>query len=639
MSIACFWAFFIPIFQGPDEDIHADYVFSLYTHGRLIQGKEAPLALMSHPICLYLTQAVYGEKIKHRYFVKVPTDYGTKQFFSKLDREVPKMQPHTKGYTNPIMVLIYPVGYYALTAIWLGLMSNFSHSITFLFFSARILSVLLLGIGLTLTYLTMKELGLQCWQRYLVLAVIAFFPLTSFIASYMQPDNLSLIAVSACFIFALRWQKTRESKFIWALSISLSCLLLTKYQFFGCTSIAILTMIVTREIYLKTSLGKTIVTMAILLFPSMLAAILQYWISGECSLPRIDVKHWHWFPVDTESHFALKHGGQALSNQIWNALADEAQTTYTLNGQTFNSFWGNFGWLDTPLVIISPDFDHLLRSILILATWIIIALTLASLGKRIFLFSHFVRQGKWRRAIYFACANPVMNSYFVFVLLLFSFNIIVYPSFSGQGRHWYPLMLPIVLCAAGYAPSIFPSRKARKIFFVSITSAWILYSLVGSYYAIGCIKNRYYAHESAPINLQQLRTSPIGASCSVEALYYMNVYPTFDRAPFHGPYYLASPAGKEIGVEGWAIDFPNESLASNVLLFIDHNKMYQANYGLENNAAVKQMADEKYRFSGFGLLIPTTDLKPGKHTISIKVVGKDNTTLYSATKEINILIE
>lgn len=87
MLLASYWVFLMPIFQSPDEDYHADYLFRLYSAGRLVRGNEAPLAACSHPFVIYLLKATNGQAVKYNQVAKMPEGYGTKEFFKSLTQK------------------------------------------------------------------------------------------------------------------------------------------------------------------------------------------------------------------------------------------------------------------------------------------------------------------------------------------------------------------------------------------------------------------------------------------------------------------------------------------------------------------------------------------------------------------------
>jgi len=659
MCMAAYWAFLVPIFQSPDEDYHADYIFSLYSKGGLIKGDTAPVAAVSHPFVIYLLQKTNGQLVKYTSYVKMSPDYGSKQFFKRLDADAPVQQICKQTSSVPVMMAVYPVGYYALIAIWLGLVSCWNNSLTFLFFAARLFSVFLLGGALTLTYLTMRELRLSQGRASLILAAIAFFPLAPFVGSYIQPDNLSFLTISACFYFALLWRNranrvdfsTADSPeffiaknwTILALGLSMAILLLSKYHFFCCLTIAITPMIVSTAIRRKIPILRLTNILSFLFIPSLIAAMLQLWISWDCTLPERDRRQEHWFAVTDDFVRAQRAGFTRLGNHICDALHDQYSSAYTKNGQTFESFWGRFGQcLTVPLVIFSESINNALLYAIEIVTNVVLVLTLSSLAKVTFSLFRIARKKGFGQAFYIAGSNPVVNAYFLFVAMMFLFNVAVYHSFYGQGRHWWPLILPIVLGSVSFAPRFFPSRYLRKLAFGFVIAGWLSYSLLASCFAPGCIKKRYYCQDKLPVvDVSKLIPADIGTSSSVTAWDFIEPFPTFARHSRYIFYTLVIPEGTElyIDVHGWAIDFLAEKPAKTVLAVLDDKKIFQAAYGLETKLPVEYWHSDKYKFSGYGVVIPTKGLKIGKHKVAIKVVSSDGRLLYDTHKDLKIVVE
>src|ERR1700721_4210534 len=75
MLLATYWVFLIPIFQAPDEDCHADYLFTLYSRQRLFRATEVPVVGCSHPYIRYLFETTNAQPVKMFYFAQLPTDY------------------------------------------------------------------------------------------------------------------------------------------------------------------------------------------------------------------------------------------------------------------------------------------------------------------------------------------------------------------------------------------------------------------------------------------------------------------------------------------------------------------------------------------------------------------------------------
>jgi hypothetical protein len=649
MLLATRWVFLVPIFQAPGEDFYADYIFSLYTYGRLIKGDEAPISACSHPWTRYLLQMTNGETVKYRPFAKMSVDYGTKDFFEKLDKAAP--DSHLELHTNPLMMAVYPVGYFSLAALWLGLISHINHSISFLFFGARLLSVILLGCSLTFSYLAMRELGLTRGRSTLLLAAISFFPLVSFVGSYIQPDNLTFALISICFFLALRWKNNSlnspsfvsfktQNKIIVPLGLTMAGLLLTKYHFFSCAGIAIVMMIVATALYLRTPGKRLVLILVTLLTPSIIVGLVQMWVSWHCQLPAVDSKHWLWHWYTINQAFLKEYDLPMKLSHTWLALQEEYRSLFWQHGSAFASFWGKFGWIDTPLIIISLQITNFLRKIIENLSIAILLCTLVSLVKVFISLLRLAIKHRWRRALYIACSNPIVNSSFLFFIFMFTFNVLVYPSlFAKQGRQWLPMILGIFLTATCFAPRLFPWKILRKQSYVFISAGLLIYSLIGSYFALSCLKQRFYAEEKKKdIDIRELKLSPVNASYSVDHLDYIDPYPSFERHPQHSDFSITVPPNRDVYMAGWAIDFPSGAPATGVLLFLDDCKMYQTAYGLENPLAVYYLKDESYRYSGFGAVIPAKDLVVGLHSLTIKVISKDGQLLYPTNKKLKIII-
>jgi len=636
MLLALYWVFAVPIFQSPDEEVHADYVFSIYSKGRLILGRDGPTSALSHPFIFYLLDATQAQRAYHRSFVKMPADYGTSKFFAKINHNQPDMRSYKNISGFPLTAVSYPFGYYALTAIWLGLLSHLDRSIVFLFFSARIFSVILLGGGLTLSYLIMRELLLPQWQSLLVLAAIGFFPLVSFVGSYIQPDNLSFFSVSLCLYLALLWRNRGKHRVIFFLGSALAFLLLTKIHCFLAAGLPILAMVFTRALYLRFSGKKLAFLFFALILPTLIAGALQAYIWWGGGLPVIDKTHCHWIPVDTEFRRVLSIGGKPLLMHIWRALCDAYQSAYWRQRETFLGFWGNFGWEDTPLIICCKDIQEILKGIIECATAIVLFLTVSSLLEVLISLRGLFLSGRWRSAFYIACSNPVINSYFLFVLFIYAYYVITFASLWLQGRYWFPVILPILLGASCFAARIFRSRLVRQKYFSVLSVSWLAYSILGSIWAPVCIHQRYFESNKMPaVNIARLISVPQTTPCCIEHCDFLDKFPTFDRHMNT----LMMPAGAEMDISGWAIDEFAHSAASAVLLFVDNKQVFQPIYGLESPSAEDKFHDNKYLHSGFRMLLPTAGMTQGRHYLTTKVVSRNGCVLYNTDAALSFIVQ
>jgi hypothetical protein len=665
LLLSIYWVFLIPIFQSPDEDQHCDYVFSLYSREKLFRAASAPIVACSHPYVRYLFDITNGQTLKLLPYAQLPADYGTKNFFQRLDADAPTKQMVDQCNTNPSDAVVYPFVYFALTAFCLKVLSIFNSNLSFLFYGIRLFSVILYGIGLVFSYLTLGELKLSRLKSSLILLAVSFFPMVTFQSAYVQPNNMSLAIISALFYFSLRWRnktsttpcssalvspvpeltlrgslKYEASRF-WLIA-SLIGFLFVKYQFLVSVGFPILAMIMTKSLELKVPIRNLIARAIILTSPAIALVLVQIWLGWGSHLPAIDQKHAHWHPTYTSFLLAVKKGLLPLFTFLDNAILATCNCFYGIDGEAFRTFWGSFGHSSCgiPLVIIDPSYNFIIRIVIWLLTRIIILFILLSLVKVLISLFRLAKKARLLKAAVIAFSNPLINSYLLYDLIIFACMVLAYPSTLWQGRHWFALMFPLVLTTACFAPRFFRSRKARDWYFYIVVTAWVIYSLVGSIYAVDCIQKRYYVPARIkPVNTHNLRLKSIDAPNTFHTLDYLDRYPSFDVHPDdynlpEDPTYLVVPAGADIWSRGKVVDPETGSAASNVLLYIDGTKMCQAVYGLKIKTD-----NEKERYCGFEILIPTKDMIRGRHNLILKFISADGQTLYSVNQQIKIVIE
>lgn len=475
------WVFLVPIFQSPDEDVHFDYALCLSELGGLIratsaQPGEVPGWLV-HPFSVHLANETNKHTIAFHPELHMPPDYGSRDYYKAINRTAPKGYDLRNMPRAPAVAAIYPYGYYAVLAAWLKVIRLAVHDRAVnLFFAARIFSVLLLACNLFLNYALARELGLRRHVALLLIAGIGFFPLTSFVSSYVQPDNLAWTLVSLCFYLALFVRRKPDNWIIQAfLGLALGYLLVTKLQFFVCVSLPIAAMLAV-EIYRPDPkcLLRYAATSVLLLTPSLVLESAHLWVvSGTRSC------YTGHAPYTNFNQFVL--GG--FTNAVWDYFVCN----------THLSFWGIFGWMDTPLQIRNPVWTERVRFILQVCAWLLLGLTLAR-GEQVV--SRLVRvayRGRWRSALRMALSNVPINSYFLFTIFMLVLYIYYQNRFGAQGRNWIPYLLPIFWTSIMYAPKALTLRTPRLICSWTVIIGLLLFCAVGGHYSIKTLKRRYYA--------------------------------------------------------------------------------------------------------------------------------------------------
>ena len=475
------WVFLVPVYQAPDEPVHLDYALCLMEHGTLFRASDVSAIRIErqfnfyllHPYTHFLMDRCECASITFNDAAKVPPGYGTPEFFQALDREKPR-EESIEIVAPPSLTVWYPFGYYALLACWLGLLRQCTAGICGLYFGARSLSVLLLMANLVFSYCAVRELRLQKWFALLIIACIGFFPMTSFVSSYVQPDNLSATLIALAYYLTLRARRKNSLTYVALLGLTLGALLVTKNHHFLCVAApAAATLVVDKLDRSSTKIGWLAWT-GVLGVPSFVLGSIQVWATwglNRSPIPFASYNHWFWQTIVT----------------FRRALGDY----YT--GLTHRSFWGIFGWLDAPLIFGDRFWTKAVFALIQAAALICVGLTVVRLGQVSVRLVRLYRSGRRHQAIRILFSNPVINSYFLFTLLMIVLFVSTDNFFGAQGRNWFPFLTPIFVTAFVYAPKALKKPDTRRAF-VSLSLAGLCaYTLVGSCYAIETLRQRYYA--------------------------------------------------------------------------------------------------------------------------------------------------
>ena len=91
---------------------------------------------------------------------------------------------------------------------------------------------------------------------------------------------------------------------------------------------------------------------------------------------------------------------------------------------------------------------------------------------------------------------------------------------------------------------------------------------------------------------------------------------------------LTIPAGESsVRITGWAADILREDAAGGVYLKIDDER-FPVFYGRMRGDVAQRLNDPSYRFTGFERTIPTSEIGPGKHELSVIVLTKGKKRYY-----------
>ncbi len=492
MGLSAWWAARVPIFGAPDEDVHFDYVVSLVTARRLLLASDRPVAEISgtnpfvpitHPYTSHLAQGSGTKQTRFRPEVQPPAGYGTTAFFAALDRSAPRLlQPPLR---NPWVITEYPVGYYALAALWAAAWNRCFPGLVTLFFATRAFSVLLLGLGLMAWWAVLRRQACPPWRALGILTAVGLLPLTSFVSSYVQPDNLAFAAVPLCLWLALRAAAEPPSaRRLAATGLALALLLLSKYHVFVSVALPVVALLAVAHTRWR---QRRWLAWGLLLFgPVMLAAELQLWISsgGGSALRHFNTGSLRWQLLQ-----------EAGSKPVYlvRIVRSALHNFFAQDGVTFRTFWWLFGWLDTPVVIVSGAVHEvvvLLLQVGMVALLVLLVLrwqqAAAALAK------HWLR-GPRQRVLWLMVSRPLLISYLGFAVVMGAAYVYSGNFFQAQGRNWYAFLPAIFWAAVEYSPRALASRRAARWMSRAVLAGLLLYSLFGSYWGLRVVQERYYA--------------------------------------------------------------------------------------------------------------------------------------------------
>jgi hypothetical protein len=608
-ALSLYWVFLVPIFESPDEQVHADYAFSLFRAGGLITVRDGSPG-SGNPYVPWLVSASGAERIKGSTLIKAPPGYGTAAYYASVDAGAPSL--NTAPEDIPYQVARYPFGYFALSALWLAIVSPaFGSGPVELFFEARAFNVLLLAIGLVACYAVLRRLKFGPGRSLAITAAIGFFPMVTFVASYIQQDNLGFALIPVLIYLAGLVARRPTQAASLAAGVALAALLLTKYQFFVAAGIPIAG-------YLFTQLRagrRWLRLLPALALPTVAAGLTQAWISVGSSSPFI--VHTLAPPgvwSDVGFRHALAGGPGTLSSFVVGGIA-AACGDFFGGGTVYQGFWGAFGWQGARLGF--PPLIGALAAVGILVLVITIATLslwrMSSIGLRLIVIT---RHGHRRAALRIAFSNPLLNTLFVFEAFMLAFYVYTGNTFFAQGRDWMPFMLPLVVLGTWYAPRALPWRPARSALSGMMLAGWLGYALLGSWYAVPTVKGLYYGNGRS---LAVVSVASLRAAANDGIVYGMDRLDT--GLP---PNPLAFPHWYEIttiGVSGWAADTLAHAPVGTVFVTVDDDD-YQAVYGDDRPDIALQMGGAYLR-TGFDIVVQLRNAAPGTHYLTLKIVSAD----------------
>jgi len=612
VAVAVAWVFIVPILEAPDETVHFEYSTALYSAGGLVAPRDAARisvpAGRSIPDPTYIEDASAVADIAEKPDVKAPAYYGSGTYYNAVDQNAHRVEA-TPQLVDPPLLRYYPFGYYLLDAAAMGVVSLVTSSPVALFFGARALSAALLIPSLLLTYMLLRRL--RCTRRLslALTAVVGLFPMTSMMASSVQSDNLSFTLVALALVAAFEVRaRPHHRAWIAVLGVALGALAVTKLHYFAIVAFTVAAMLVTQRLHARDTRGWPF-EVALLALPTIVLGSLQAWLWWG-SPPLISSGQ----IADVPNYRAALSGGlPAIASYVANTVS----FTFLDNtfGREFGSFWGVFGWVDTPLVLGSPGITAVVWLLISGISMLLLVCTLIRIGRVGWRLLEVARRGHARLALKLAFSNPAANAYFLFALFLFTVE--GYP--GVQGRYYLPFLPAVFWVALKYAPRALPGKFGPALFRMQVAGL-IAYTAAGAVFAFPTLSARYYAHgrDLVPVTRATLQQVSTPGRYTITRV----------RLPEATLGVGRLPTGR-VGVVGWAIDPIANSPARTVFIDVDGMPFQEAVYGDDSPAAVTALGSDRFGRCGFDAILDTTSLATGPHELTVRVVSADGTQLFA----------
>jgi hypothetical protein len=585
--LSAFWALRFPMFQEPDEIAHSDAAFAYFDAGQPFVVRRPTIANFVMPETRYLMNVTGYRRLRYNNHAAVRGGYGTRAYFRRIDAEAPKPSHVAPGAGArvPYALAFYPSTYYYCVAIAMRAgWAAFGNSLSAAFFAGRFLNVAMLASTLALTYGILLQLSLTSLQRIMLLAGVAFFPLSTWMGAYIQPDNQSALLMMATLLGALALRKRPASLVALAcFAIAASALGVTKLQY---AIVAILAFaFALRGAFERESPIIRLRALILGIGVPLLAAFLGRYVSpvGGLNAPPSGAQY---------THIGLLERLIVASSDIIHSA-----TGTFLGGQTFAGFWFHFGLRSGG--VFSPE---IIATVTIALTTLTVLTCAAWLAAQLRLFRslrHIASRFGISRALRFLFNDPFLNLYVLLSALLFAASAFTDGDLMLQGRYWYPVLLPIVVLSVhsfGYAVPRSQRRRATSI----ACAFWLCYSAIAAPSAVVAMQRDFYhVRDAAP-------TSELGQIESVA----IDGRPTAIAN-------LTIPAGSNLSVSGDAIDTSNGLPATDIRFRVDGGAELRATSRLPDRELVVIFNDQLLANGGFHFEVPTNGLSPGAHEVAI----------------------
>lgn len=329
------WTVLIPPFQTPDEPVHFAYVQYIAEEHKLPIYNGSSRTQLSQEMLNFISYVNLSDIAFHPSYQ-----------FSLSSREVElltseKYDKFLRLSSGSTYVSGYPPAYYLIGSIAYDIF--YMSPIMFRFYAVRIMSVLISILAPWATYHITRKIFADSPSLWIAAAVIVGFqPMYSMIGASVNNDVLMDALTPVLLLWLLhvvqKWPNNRTSSFILG-GVILALGLLTKAEMVYVTGM-VLVFLVLRQLLFRESIHemtKLVKSWVAIIIP----IIIMYgaWVIG------ISLPYYHSL-IGTMGYQATLPG----SGSLWSYISQEILGPSGFNHLFFvfvQSFWADFGWLDT----------------------------------------------------------------------------------------------------------------------------------------------------------------------------------------------------------------------------------------------------------------------------------------------------
>jgi hypothetical protein len=449
-----------------------------------------------------------------------------------------------------------------------------------------------------------------------LLAAIGWFPLTTWVSAYVQPDNLAFTAVALVFYLSVRLRREPDAlrAALW-LGLGLGLLAMTKSQYFIAVALPAIADRTMRSAPQLRSAPQWCRYAALVSVPTIVLVLSSLLLeAGEVSSVAQTVSE-NGNPLAVAAHHSL--GG--LLSYIGHTIGTNALRTFSW-GLPFVSYWGMISWTGRQFDFGGPGATSAIYTIISVFSLVILTLV-AHRTCLVWIRLARVLARSPRRFLRLVFSDVILNAYALFLAVMAV--IWLTTGLGTQGRYWLPFVLPATLCATRYAlPHVARTWRLRRAFAAAMTCLLLLYSVLGSVAALGALEDRFYIPPRTLNNFEYY--------AHITSVGFYEVY-----GP-HGEPRLRPNAPLAIG--GWAIDSRAGAPALGVAVVIDDRRSIRAQVGRPRPDVIVQLHDDALLDSGFLVRLPR-GLPPGPHSFRLEVYERDRRAPHPARGAFEIKVE